>query len=141
MNWKKHLITWLVLLVLAAAVVAATVFFERDSHGTGTRAVVQYLSDGCFTVSVLYIGCAVLMAIQETGNFYGIQYLFYTLVRLFSFGRDRYSEKKDYFTYCTEKKERQAAEGKSPLKPAMFLMGLIWLALSLLFAVLFYRTA
>lgn len=138
MKRKKHLITYLVLLAVMAAIVAATIFFELESHGTGTAAVVLYFSDGFFICAVLYIGCSALMFIQEAGNFYGIQYLFYTLVRLFSFRKDSLDEKKDYFTYCQDKKERQAAEGKSPLKAAMLFVGLGCLALAVLCAVLFY---
>ena len=136
---KKTLITYLVLAVIAIAVVAATVSFELGTHGAGSAQIVRYLSDGLFTMSVLYIGCGILMFIQEAGNFYGIQYLFYTLVRLFSFTQKRYGEKKDYFTYCTEKKARQEAEGTSPLKKAMLLVGIICLVLSLLFVLIFYR--
>lgn len=139
LNRKKHLITYLVLLAIIAAIVAATVLFELDSHGRGTTQTMQYLSDGFFTSAVMYIGCSILMAIQEAGNFYGIQYLFYTLFRLFSYNKQRYEEKKDYFTYCYEKVERQKAEGKSPLKLAMLLEGLGCLALSIGFAALFYH--
>ena len=48
-------------------------------------------------------------------------------------------ERKTYYIYCQEKKERQAAEGKSPIKSAMLLVGLICLLLSAVFAALFYR--
>lgn len=139
MNWKRNLITYAVLAAVAAAVVLAVAGFELSSRESGTVSAMGYLSDGFFTVSVLYIGCSILVFIQEAGNFYGIQFLFYTLVRLFSFRKDRMDEKKNYFVYCQEKKERQAAEGKSVLKSAMFLTGLVCLVLSLCFTALFYR--
>lgn len=139
MNLKRNLITYGVLAAVAAAVVLAVAGFELSSRESGTVSAMRYLSDGFFTVSVLYIGCSILVFIQEAGNFYGIQFLFYTLVRLFSFRKDRMEEKKNYFVYCQEKKERQAAEGKSPVKSAMFLTGLVCLALSLGFTALFYR--
>lgn len=139
MNRKKILITYGVLLAVAAAVILAMACFEVSSRGSGAALTMQYLSDGFFTVSVLYIGCGVLVLIQEAGNFYGIQFLFYTLVRLFSLRKDRLDDKKTYFAYCQEKRERQAAEGKSPVKSAMLLVGLGCLALSVLFAALFYK--
>ncbi|MGM9605320.1 MAG: DUF3899 domain-containing protein [Faecousia sp.] len=137
MNWKKSLITYAVLVALAAAIVLGVACFERS--GSETVPALRYLSDGFFTVSVLYIGCRVLVLIQEAGNFYGIQFAFYTLVRLFSFRKERTDEKKSYFLFCQEKKERRAAEGRSPLKSAMLLVGLACLALSVCFTVLFYR--
>ncbi|MGN1027931.1 MAG: DUF3899 domain-containing protein [Faecousia sp.] len=139
MNWKRNLITYAALIVVAAAVVLAVTGFELSSRENGTVSAMGYLSDGFFTVSVLYIGCSILVFIQEAGNFYGIQFLFYTMVRLFSFRKDRVDEKKNYFVYCQEKKERQAAEGKSPVKSAMLLTGLGCLVLSLCFTALFYR--
>lgn len=136
MNWRKKLITYGILLALAAAIVLVVFGFELGGRESGMAAAMRYLSDGCFTVSVLYIGCSVLVFIQEAGNFYGIQFLFHTLIQRFSPGKE--GEKKTYFAYCQEKKERQAVEGRSPVKSAMLLVGLIFLALSVSFVTLFY---
>ena len=138
MNWKRKLIPYAVLLALAAAIVLAVVCFELSSQEGGTALTMKCVSDGCFTVSVLYIGCSVLVFIQEAGNFYGIQFLFYTLVHMFSLRTDREDDKKTYYVYCQEKKERHAAEGRSPVKSAMLLVGLGCLALSVSFTALFY---
>ena len=73
---KRNLMTYGVLLAVAAAIVLVVVSFELGTRETGTAIILQALSDGFFTVSVLFIGCSVLMLIQEAGNFYGIQYLF-----------------------------------------------------------------
>ncbi|MGN0968858.1 MAG: DUF3899 domain-containing protein [Oscillospiraceae bacterium] len=136
---KKTWITCLVLAAVAAVVVLITACYERSSHGPGAAQAVQYLSDGFFTISVLYIGCSLLMYIQEAGNFYGIQFLFYTLFRLFSSRGKRYEEKKDYYTYCTEKKTRRETDGPSPLKKAMLLVGLVCLVLAVGFVLAYYR--
>ena len=141
MNRKKKFITYGVLLVLAAAIVLTVVSFELSSWEPGTVTMTKCLSDGFFTVAVLYIGCGVLVMIQEAGNFYGIQFLFHTLVRLFSFRKDREDDRKTYFAYCQDKMERQAAEGKSPVKSALIAMGLVCLVLSVSFMVQFYRLA
>ena len=140
MNWKKKLTIYGVLLALAAAIVLMVASFELNSWEPGTVTTSKCLSDGFFTVAVLYIGCGVLVLIQEAGNFYGIQFLFHTLARLFSFRNDR-ENRKTYFAYCQDKKERQAAEGKTPVKSALIVMGLICLVLSLSFMAVFYRRA
>lgn len=90
-------------------------------------------------MAVLYVGCSVLMVVQEAGNFYGIQFLFHTLAQQFPPPRKSGEARKSYYLYCQEKKERQTAEGKSPLKSAMFLVGLICLLFSLGLAALYYR--
>lgn len=75
----------------------------------------------------------------KAGNFYGLQYLWHTVVRLFSPSKRHLEEKKDCFTYCQEKKVRRAEEGKTPLKSAMLFVGLGCLALSVVFALIFYQ--
>lgn len=141
MNGKKILITYLVLVAIVVLILAVTISTELGSHGSGTAAVMQYLSDGFFTSAVLYIGCSVLMFIEEAGNFYGLQYLWHTVVRLFFPSKRHLEEKKDYFTYCQEKKERRAEEGKTPLKSAMLFVGLGCLALAVIFTLVFYQVA
>ena len=131
--------TLAVLTAVAAAMVLAVLSLEGGSCEDGAAPAMKSLSNGCFFVSVLYIGCSVLMYIQEAGNFYGIQFLFHTMAHLFSPRKIRAAERKTYYTYCLEKKEHQAAEGKSPVKPAMLLVGIVCLALSLLFMEMFYR--
>ena len=139
MNRKKTLITWAILLAVEAAIVLLVAGFELSSRGGGTAPLMQSLSDGFFAASVLVIGCGLLVCIQEAGNFYGIQFLFHTLTRRFFPNRERADSKTTYFDYCLEKRERRAAEGKSPVKPAMLLSGLGCLALAVLFTALFYR--
>lgn len=138
MNRKKW-ITYAVAMAIAAVLVLSIAGFERSSRAGGTALTMQCLSDGFFVVSVLYIGCSVLVFIQEAGNFYGLQYLCHTLVRLFSPRADRGERKMTYFDYCLAKKERQAAQGKSPVKAAMLFTGVVCLALALLFTALFYK--
>ena len=75
----------------------------------------------------------------KAGNFYGLQYLWHTVVRLFSPSKRHLEEKKDYFTYCQEKKERRAEESKTHLRSAMLFVGLDCLALSLIFMLAFYK--
>lgn len=139
MNVKKTLTTYAVLLVIAAALVLAVVSFELSTREGGAALLLHAFSDGLFTAAVLYIGLGLLVLIQEAGNFYGIQFLFHTLTRRFFPNRERADSKTTYFDYCLEKRERRAAEGKSPAKAAMLLSGLGCLALAVLFTALFYR--
>ena len=139
MNRKSKLISYLVLLGIAALIVGLTVSFEAPNLGGGNGALMRCLSDGFFTTAALFLGCGVLMMIQDAGNFYGVSYLFYTMVKLFSFGKGHYEEKKNYYTYCLEKRERRKAEGVSPLRPALLILGACALLLSFAFVGLFYK--
>ena len=139
MNRKKTLITWAILLAVEAAIVLVVAGFELGSRGGGAAPLMQSLSDGFFTAAVLVIGCGLLVCIQDAGNFYGMQFLVHTLTRRLFPNRECGNSKMTYFDYCMEKRERRAAEGKSPVKPAMLLSGLGCLALALLFTALFYK--
>ncbi|MGN0793559.1 MAG: DUF3899 domain-containing protein [Aristaeellaceae bacterium] len=139
MKWKRTLITYAALVAVAAVVVLMVISFASGQEAGGEAARLMHASDGCFTVAVLYIGCSVLVFIQEAGNFYGIQFLFHTMVRQFSPRKRSSDDRKSYFIYCQEKKERMAVEGRSPVKSAMLLVGLVCLLLAVAFAALFYR--
>lgn len=138
MKDKKKWVTYLSSIAMAAAIVLLTVYFEADLYGKSTSDLLQFFSDGFFTAAVLFLGSNALVFISEAGNFYGIQYLGYSLVRIFSFRKDRFEDRKDYFTYCTEKKEKLKEQGKSTLKWALLYVGLGCLLFSVLFAVCFY---
>ena len=139
MKSKKRWITYLVAVAFAVVIAAITVSFQIDTYGTGSVLFVQFLSDGCFVPAVLYLGCAALTFISEAGNFYGIQYLGYTLLHVFSMRKDRFDDRKDYFTYCTEKKAKQKEQGISKGKWVLLYVGLVCLLLSVIFAVMFYQ--
>ena len=109
--------------------------FEVDTYGKNTTLLIQFFSDGFFTSAVLYLGSSALVFISEAGNFYGIQYLGYSLVRIFSSRKDRFEDRKGYFTYCTEKKAKMKEKGKSSLKWVLLRVGLGCLFLSVIFAV------
>jgi uncharacterized integral membrane protein len=129
-NWPACL----ALLAIAVLIILMTVSFETDSYGKEAGLFISFLSDGCFTAAVLYLGCAILIFISEAGNFYGLQYLGYTVVSLVTLRKGRFEARKDYFTYCVEKQARQKEQGKSSVKWLMLIAGLICLILSLVFA-------
>lgn len=141
MKNKKNWITYIIAIAIAAVIVLLTVSFETDTYGNASTLLPQFFSDGFFTAAVLYLGSSALVFISEAGNFYGIQYLGYSLVRIFSSRKDRFESRKDYFTYCTEKKAKLKEQGKSSLKWVLLRVGFACLFFSILFTVLFYSAA
>ena len=121
-------------IAIAAAITLMVVSLETDTYGETSVLRMHFFSDGFFTSAVLYLGSSVLIFISEAGNFYGIQYLGYSLIRIFSFRNDRFEDRKDYFTYCTEKKAKIKEQGKSALKWALLRVGLVCLIFSVIFA-------
>lgn len=139
MEHKKRWITYLAAAAAAVAIAFINIYFEISTYGKDTVLLMQFFSDGFFTSAVLYLGCGALIFISEAGNFYGIQYLGYAVVCLFSFRRERFENRKDYFTYCMEKKAKQKEQGKNSLKWVLLFVGLGCLIISVMFAVAFYR--
>lgn len=136
MKSKKSWITYLSLAAIAIAIALIVICFERDTYGKDTVLLIHFISDGFFASAVLYLGFGLMTFISDAGNFYGLQYLGYTLVRLFSF-KDK--SKKDYYTYCIEKRERQKTKRNPSVKWILLLIGLICLAISAVSAVAYYR--
>lgn len=136
MKAKNRWITFLLLVAIAVVIALVVIHFEISTYGKETVLLVHFMSDGFFAAAVLYLSCGILTFISEAGNFYGIQYLGYTLVYLFSFKKS-YEEKKDYFSYCIEKKEKQ--KKNTFVKWVFILIGLVCLSVSAISAVLYYQ--
>lgn len=138
MKHKKRWITYLSSTIIAVGIALLVAYYEISTYGTGTALMMHFLSDGFFVSAVFYLGFGILTFISEAGNFYGIQYLCYTLSYLFSFKKSN-RDKKDYFTYCMDKREKQKERGRASAKWVLLFIGGGCLALSVLFAALFYR--
>lgn len=138
MKSKNSRITYLSLAVLAIVIAFAVVQFEMSTYGDGGVLLMHFVSDGFFASAVFYLGLGLLTFISDAGNFYGIQYLGYTLAYLFSFKKS-FEDKKDYFTYCMEKQEKQKTKKGLSVKWILILIGLICLFISVVFAALYYR--
>lgn len=134
MKHRKTLSSYLIAVAIAAAIALLVIWYEISTYGNTGELLLSYCSNGFFTAAVFYIGFGILMFISEAGNFYGIQYLGHMVVCLFSFRKGRFNNRKDYFTYCTEKKAQQKDRGKSTGKWTLLVTGLGCLALSLFFA-------
>lgn len=138
MKSKKSWITYLSLTVLAIAIALMVVHYETGIYGKETALLIHFISDGFFVSAVFYLGFGILTFISEAGNFYGLQYLGYTLVFLFSVRKNQ-ADKKDYFTYCMEKREKDKTKKGHPVKWILIFIGLICLAIAVIAAVLFYQ--
>lgn len=138
MRAKKSWITCLSLAAAALVIALAVIHYEVANYGKDSMLLLHFISDGFFVPAVLYLGFGVMTFISEAGNFYGMQYLGYTLVYLFSFMKS-HEDKKDYFTYCLEKQEKQKMKKSPSVKWILILIGGICLAISLLSAALYYR--
>ena len=139
MKRKKNWLSYLIAIVLALVSALLCVLLELEAGENSPAMLVQYISNGFFLSAVLFLGCGILTFIAEAGNFYGLQYLGYTLVRVFSPRKERLDDRKDYFTYCTEKQAKQTEKGKSSAKWIMLFVGLGCLVLSASFAFVFYQ--
>lgn len=138
---KRRWPAYLIATALAVVIALLCVSMELENGEADAAMRVFFFSDGFFLSAVLYMGCGLLTFISEAGNFYGLQFLGYTLVRVFSPRKERFEDRKDYFTYCTEKKAKQAEKGKSSVKWVMLHVGLVCLAASVLCAAVYYRMA
>lgn len=139
MKKKTTWLSYVVASAIAALIVLMVISYEIDTYGRNTVLLLEFLSDGFFTAAVLYLGCSVLMFIEEGGNFYGIQYLGHVVLRIFSPRKDRFESRKTYYEFCNEKKAKQEEQGKSSLKWVLLFVGLGCLLISVVFLLVFYQ--
>lgn len=139
MREKGNIIRWCSAVAAAAAIVAAVTVFEAGLYGADTVSLMHILSDGFYLAAIIYIGFGLLTWIAEAGNFYGLQYLGYSILRIFSVRKERFEERKNYYEYCLEKKAKQKENGKSPMRKILLIIGVLFLLMSLIFTGLFYR--
>ncbi|MGN1148021.1 MAG: DUF3899 domain-containing protein [Lachnospiraceae bacterium] len=139
MKQKRRWNTYLAAIAVAIAIAFINIYFEISTYGKETVLLMHFFSDGFFVSAVLYLGCGALVFISDAGNFYGIQYLGYAVVYLFSFRKERFEQRKDYYTYCMEKKAKQKERGKDSVKWVLLFVGLGCLLFSVIFAVIFYQ--
>lgn len=139
MKEKKQLIRWSVTIAIAAVIVIATTFYEADLYEEKNEFLMHFISDGFFIVAVLYMGIGAMIWIYELGNFYGLQYLGYCLIHIFSARKDRFEERKNFYHYCMEKREKQKEKDRASIKWVLLISGCISLLLAFVFTGLFYR--
>ena len=139
MKENKNRVGWVVSAAFAVVIGVLFTLYELSSYEYSTRVLVHALADGFFAAAVLYLGFGLLMLIADAGNFYGLQYLAYSLAYTFSFRKSDFDKrKKDYYTFRLEKDEKRREGRRGFTRFRGILIGSICLAVSLGFTVLFY---
>lgn len=141
MKQKRIWLSYLVAIIIAAAIALMAISFEIETYGKNSVLMLEFLSDGFFVSTVLFLGCSILMFIEEAGNFYGIQYLGHLVLCMFSFRKERFESRKTYYEFCKDKKAKRDERGKTSLKWILLFVGLGCLALSVVFLIVFYQVA
>lgn len=138
MKSGKNILRYAAAVAAAAAIAALVAFYEAGIYGADAKSLLRFLSDGFFVAAVFYIGFGLLLWISDAGSFYAFGYLGYMVVRIFSPLKHRFEERKDYFSYCAEKKAKRKESGKAAPKYVLLAVGVFCAALSAAFVVGFY---
>ncbi len=132
---KKRLISVLIQLALAMGS-ALSMASSRGFAWSGDAYMnCRHLSDGFFVSSVIFIGMGSLLWISNTGFFDIFSYGVKSLLVLFT----PMKKAKEFPHYYEYKCERDARREGRPITHTVLIVGLISLALSLLFLALYYR--
>lgn len=139
MNQEKKSKKWLIWGLLALGEAALAVLIARWQGLDAANPLplnARWLSDGCFVVGLMTTGVGLMTWVATTGFFdimsYGVQYGVRALVGLF--GGSRKPNNQNFYEY---KAEREAKRGRPVY--AILLSGIAFIALSLLFLMIYYR--
>ncbi len=136
MGFKNKRLISLLIQLGVSMVIAARVAFSRGLALDATAgANCGCLSDGFFISSVLFIGVGSLMWISNTGFFDILSFGVKSLFIIFNPAK----KDEDFPKYYDYKCEQDAKRKGKPINHTVLIVGLISLALSLLFLVLHYR--
>ena len=125
-------------LILYASVAAVGALFAWGAAaarglktGVGTAMALRYWSDGCFVAAVLIGGVGAMTWISTTGLFDIFAYGFSSVIVLFTpFRKPR--DQKSFYDYKTFREEK-----RRPARFELLIAGVFFLALSILFLVLY----
>ena len=130
---------WMIWGALAAVEAAIAVMIARYQGLDGAQTLsmnARFLSDGCFVVGLVMTGVGLLTWVATTGFFdmlsYGVQYGVRAFVGLF--GGNRKPNDKSFYDYKMERDEKRSAAQYSVL-----ISGIGFIALSVLFLVMYYK--
>lgn len=142
MKLKKYLVQAIVALVLSVSVMVS-----RGAFAAGATSAdrIMAISDGFTVTALLFIGFGVLVWISTTGFFDIFSYAMKKAARVFVPGAYAH-ETANYYTYVTgqkdkrkSKKERREEAGlESSSQKSTLIVGLVCLALSMIFWGLWY---
>ena len=114
--------------LIAGAVLAAPVFYLGYSRQNG---IIRSISDACFVAAALILGVSGFIFARNGGTFDMIGYSFK------AFTNTHFSKNVGKMEDIVDYKERKASERRSPFN--MMLAGLVWLALSVIFLIIYFQ--
>lgn len=130
---------WMFWAGLAAVEAAVAVMIARYQGLDAAQTISmnsRFLSDGCFVVGLVMTGVGLMTWVATTGFFdmlgYGVRYGVRAFVGLF--GGNRKPNDKTFYDYKMEQEEKR---GKAQY--AVLLSGVAFIALSVLFLVMYYK--
>lgn len=129
MKDKKQMIRNLVVTAIAASTITVLVVVCESNSG---KNLLHVLCDGFFVASISMLCLGVMVWAAGLGSFYGVHYLFYSAVSLFTLRKSRFEQRKSYYDFLKEKESK----GKSNPR-ALFLVGGIWFLIAFVFLLLF----
>ncbi len=130
---------WIFWAGLAAAEAAVAVMIARYQGLDAAQTISmnsRFLSDGCFVVGLVMTGVGLMTWVATTGFFdmitYGVKYGVRALVGLF--GGNRKPNDKTFYDYKMEQDEKRGSA-----QYAILISGVVFIALSVLFLVMYYN--
>ncbi|MGN0424840.1 MAG: DUF3899 domain-containing protein [Acetatifactor sp.] len=132
MKDKKKRIRNFALTALTACLITVLVVIYESNSG---KNMLYAFCDGFFVASICMLCLGIMVWAAGLGSFYGIHYLFYSAVSLFTLRKSRFEERKNYYDFLMEKEGREKSNPR-----ALFLVGGIWFLLSLIFLFLFEQS-
>lgn len=132
-NWKKLLLRW------GAALVIGVLIAWLSARARGMKADIspalyaRYWSDGCFVSALVIGGVGALTWVSSTGFLDIFSYGFSSLLTLFTSLR-KPKDQVSYFDYKTYR-----AEKRKPARCEWLIVGLLFLAASVILLQIYYR--
>lgn len=132
--WKKH-IGKVVSFVSGLVISVCAAWFESGHYEMTAKNWMRVASDGCFTAAVLLIGVGLLTLIDGFGGFDHIFYLCRLMAEKVVPSKAKFEGRLSYLAYV-EMRRKKNADKKGGTK-SILLAGLFYLALAILFMILF----
>ena len=131
--WLKYLITIAIGLVFAGSLCLTNGLVTE----TDPVKVYKVLADAFTVPGVLLVCVGCLQFCVSHGAFYGIQYVIHSLLVNHNWSRTRFKDKETYTEYVESKKEK--AGDKATVSPYLFFVGLLFIAISIIFVIAYHN--
>lgn len=131
--WIKYLITLAIGLLFAGTLCLTNGLVTE----TDPMMVYKVLADAFTVPGVLLVCVGLLQFCVSHGAFYGIQYAIHSLLVNHNWSRTRFKDKETYTEYIESKKAK--AGDKVRTSPYLFFVGLLFIAISIIFIVAYHN--